>query len=182
LGWVAGVQTLSFLDLIELHFIDAFHQTGVSLYVIRAAAKEARKRFGHDHPFAVERFSTDGKGIFAELKIKPEEGQTEGDLTEQLEKSQLVFGPMVQGFFVAHIDIEEVEAGRYWPFGRDEPVVLDRRRRFGKPIDPGSGIATFTLHQASLSGEPLDAIADWYGVTTEALEAAIRFEESLMAA
>jgi hypothetical protein len=60
---------VSFVNVIELMFIAAFRHHDISLQVIRRAASEASARFGTDHPFAVKRFRTDGRSIFAELEI-----------------------------------------------------------------------------------------------------------------
>ena len=57
---VEGQLALSFLDLIEVRFVDAFRSKGVPWKTIRSAAQNAMDFFGHDHPFSNERFRTDG--------------------------------------------------------------------------------------------------------------------------
>src|SRR5258708_2414654 len=56
---------LSFLDLVEILFVKAFRDYGVSMKTIRAAAATGVELFGTDHPFAVKRLETDGRSVFA---------------------------------------------------------------------------------------------------------------------
>ena len=173
------MRVLSFLDLVDLLFVRIFRECGVSMPVIRAAAVEARRRFGHDHPFAVKQFSTDGKAIFATLDLAPEPGMTEEELVEQLDRSQMVFGTMVEPFFVRYLDVGSVEVDRHWPLGKEEHVVLDPERSFGKPIDVQSGVQTYILYEAHRAGEAIEAIADWYDISQEGVSYAIKYEEAL---
>lgn len=64
---VEGQLALSFLDLIEVRFVDAFRSKGVPWKTIRSAAQNAMDFFGHDHPFSNERFRTDGQKIFYDM-------------------------------------------------------------------------------------------------------------------
>ena len=55
--------TITFLELMELHFVQMFKEAGVSLPTIRRAAKTASQQFGCPHPFTVHRFDTDGQQV-----------------------------------------------------------------------------------------------------------------------
>src|SRR5262249_21777378 len=66
-------DALGFQDLMEVRFVHAFLEIGVSLQAIRLAALHAQKVFSIDHPFSSRKFRSDGKRIFAELK--DEEGK-----------------------------------------------------------------------------------------------------------
>ena len=61
------VDAVSFLDLMELLFVKMFRDEDVSLHTIRKAAEKASTKFRTDYPFAVKKFDTDGKTIFATL-------------------------------------------------------------------------------------------------------------------
>src|ERR1035441_6383317 len=54
---------LTFRDLIEIQFVHAFRQEGVSWNTIRDAALKAEHLTGGDHPFASRQFVTDGRTI-----------------------------------------------------------------------------------------------------------------------
>src|SRR2546429_9784687 len=56
---------LSFLDLIEVRFVDAFLGRGVSWAILRRARQRAQELFNDSHPFCSNRFATDGHAIFA---------------------------------------------------------------------------------------------------------------------
>lgn len=70
---------LTFLEVVELLFVRLFRDQGVSMPTIRRAAERAAERYDADYPFAVERFDTDGKHIFATLRT---EADSERDIED----------------------------------------------------------------------------------------------------
>ena len=60
------VIALTFRDLLEVRFVNAFRLAGVSWHVIRRSAEVAAELFGASHPFSSQRFITDGRLIFAD--------------------------------------------------------------------------------------------------------------------
>jgi uncharacterized protein (DUF433 family) len=66
--------------------------------------------------------------------------------------------------------------------GKERPIVLDPQRSLGKPIDNGSGIPTMALYQTWRAGEPVERIARWYSVQPDVVDAAIKYEDSLLQA
>jgi uncharacterized protein (DUF433 family) len=173
-------RTLTFAELIESLFVKLFRDEGVSMAVIRKAAKEAAKRFETSCPFAVKRFDTDGRRIFATLRDEEKDAHT----IEELDKGQLVFDNAVRPFFRKLEYHQSGDANRYWPLGRQAPVVLDPKRSFGQPIDPRSGVPTSALFDAVQAGggQSPKAVAEWFGVSLDAVCAAVKYEESLRAA
>lgn len=174
----ASERTLTFAELMELHFIKMFRDQGVSLPTIRKASQTARQRFRADYPFSIKRFDTDGKTIFATLRDKAP-GNTE--LIEDLEKSQYVFGTIMKPFF-RKLDYQgNLGVARYWPCSRRGRVVLDPRRKFGQPIDAATGVPTRVIADALSAGggQSPDVVARWLGVPLVAVHAAERFERTL---
>jgi DNA-binding transcriptional MerR regulator/uncharacterized protein (DUF433 family) len=173
-------RILSFAELMELHFIRMFRDEGVSLQAIRKASQAAAKQFESDYPFSVKRFDTDGKTIFATLISK----QTKGHLLENLEKGQYVFGSIVRPFFhkLEYKDFDSTVT-RFWPRGKRGRVVLDPNRKFGRPIDAESGVATSAIFDAinAGGGQKPAIVARWLGVPVSAVNAAVAFEQSLAA-
>lgn len=175
-----GEHILTFLELVDLLFIKLFREQGVSMQVIRQAAEEAARRFDTPYPFAVKRFDTDGKRIFATLKA---ESQVERVVLE-LGKGQMVFDAIVRPLF-RKLDYQNGgDALRYWPLDRQGRVVLDPQRSFGKPIDAETGVPARALYDAVLAGggQPPETGTRWFGVPLEAVQAAVKFERSLLAA
>lgn len=169
-------EVVSFLELMELMFIQMFRMENVSLQTIRKAVETAARRFNTDYPFAVRRFDTDGKTIFGTL-LRENDNQ---ELVEDLKRGQYVFNQVMRPFF-KNLEYGEQAAMRYWPLSKAGRVVLDPERRFGQPIDSQTGIPTRTLFEAVNAGSGQDAatVAKWFNVPKKAVEQAVAFEQSL---
>lgn len=169
-------QTISFIELMELHFIKLFRDEGVALPTICCAAKTAAQQFSTLYPFALHRFDTDGQTIFATL-IKSAKKPA---LIEDLKHGQYVFETIVRPFF-KKLEYDKDEAIRFWPLGTSGRVVLDPERQFGKPIDAQTGVPATALYRAVQAGDDPVFVANWFEVPLEAVRAAIAFEKSLAA-
>ncbi|MBW3539242.1 MAG: MerR family transcriptional regulator [Planctomycetes bacterium] len=173
-----GEKVLTFSELMELHFIKMFRDEGVTLQTIRRAALEASKRFRTQHPFAVKRFDTDGKQIFATLIGR----ESEQEIVEELRHGQLVFATIVRPFF-RKLDYGDADVERFWPMEKTGRIVLDPMRRLGEPIDSESGVAVGTIIDALQAGGGQDpaTVAEWLGIPLEAVRAALAYHRSLAA-
>lgn len=169
-------HSISFLELMEIHFIKMFRDAGVSLRAIRKASRAAARRFHTDYPFAVKRFDTDGRTIFATL-VREEDDE---ELVEDLRRGQYVFTHIMRPFF-RKLDYDSAEISRYWPLRKRGRVVLDPKRQQGRPIDSRSGVPTRALFQAVTAGngQPVKTVADWFHVPEAAVRSAVTFERSL---
>lgn len=173
-----GEKLLTFEELMEIHFIQMFRSEGVSFQAIRKASQAAAQRFNTAYPFTFKRFDTDGKTIFATLiKERPR-----NVLIEDLQRGQYVFESIVRPFFRKleyRGDSERVAC--YWPRTKRGRVVLDPKRRFGKPIDAKTGISTSTIYEAVTAGggQSPAVVARWLGIPLTAVKAAVAFEKSL---
>lgn len=167
--------TLSFADLVDVRFVDAFRAAGVSMPTLRKAYAKAVEHFGSRHPFNLKTIRTDGQRIFAQLQ--DEEGE-EGGLLE-LARDQHVFAAIVDPF-LKNLEFDADEIARcYWPLGADREVVLDPARAFGRPIVHSWAVPTeplFALYRQEASPE---RVAEIYEIGVDAVEDAIEFEESL---
>jgi uncharacterized protein (DUF433 family) len=173
-------EVVTFLELVELLFIKLFREQGVSMRLIRAAARRASERWETNYPFAIKRFNTDGTHIFATLS----EDGAEGFGLEDLSRGQFAMETVVRPFF-RKLDYEgNADALRFWPLDREGRVVLDPHRQFGRPIDAETGVPTSVLFSAARAneGDSLRVIANWYEVPLAAVEAAVRYEQLLLAA
>ena len=172
-------SVLSFYDLIELKFVSMFRQSGVSMSTIRAASKNAANRFNSTHPFAMQRFDTDGKSIFATLEREYIPGISNKRLVEELAIGQMVMEETAKPFFLK-LEYMGNEVSKYRPMGSGSSIILDPNRCFGKPIDEKSGVPTYVLYQMYKGGESLKSIANWYSVTTTVVANSIEFEKTLL--
>jgi uncharacterized protein (DUF433 family) len=172
-------RTITFVELMELHFIKLFRDEGVSLQTIRKASLAASKKFKTLYPFCIKRFDTDGKTIFATLVRK----ESDAEVIEDLERAQLVFPKVMKPFFHKLEYGKTVEPMRFWPREKAGRIVLDPARRFGKPIDAESGIPTRTIYEALSAGCGQDeaTVAKWLGIPVAAVRAAAAYERDLAA-
>jgi DNA-binding transcriptional MerR regulator/uncharacterized protein (DUF433 family) len=176
--FAASEHTISFLELMELHFIKMFRESGVTLPVIRKASQIAAERFSTEYPFSVKRFDTDGKSVFATIRSET----VDEEFVEELHHGQRVFDKIVRPFFKKlDYDTSAAEVARYWPLDKSGGVVLDPQLKFGKPVVASIGIPTKALYDAFKAQKTPNksAIASWFGVPTAAVSAAIAFENSV---
>lgn len=91
----ANESPLTFVELIELLFVKLFRAEGVSMPAIHKASQRVAQRFGTPYPFAVQRFATDGRYIFATLG---EESGNQG-MVEDLTRGQFAFDTVIRDLF-----------------------------------------------------------------------------------
>lgn len=172
--------TLSFLDLVEMLFVKAFLNEGVSMPTIRKAAAEGAKLFSVKHPFCVKRFATDGRKIFVGLEKEADEDEDER-LVELISR-QAVFNEVIRPLLrQLKFDVAGM-ATAWWPRGHDYPVVLDPARSFGAPIIPDRGVPTSVLAGPVLAGDSPEFVARMFQVSSREVACAVEFERELAAA
>jgi len=174
---VGGHQAIGFLDLVELLFIKAFRDHGVTLPAIRRAAKEAAGRWGTDHPFCMKRFATDGRTVFATIE---DEAGDPGLL--DLTRSQLAFIGILRPF-LKQLDYDRLgqTINRWWPLGKNRHVLLDPNICFGRPVVVQNAVPTEALYRAVLANGSEAHVARWYEVSVSSVRAAVQFERHLAA-
>lgn len=174
----AGLDGLSFHDLLEVRFVKEFRKHGVSLQTIRIAARVAREMLHTDYPFTSHRFRTDGKNIFWDAVRET----GEHDMLD-LRKRQFVFEKVIRPSLYEGIEFGADDlAIRWFPMKRNKQVVIDPAIAFGKPIVVDVGVRTDILYEAWLAeDEDKRRVASQFEVPVQAVDAAIRFEERLAA-
>lgn len=173
-----GQDGISFFDLIEVRFVAAFRSFGVPWPEIRRSANEARDVFNTRHPFANERFTTDGRYIFLEMAKEP--GHDAKDRLLQLGRSQYAFDRVIRPSLRGVEYVEEM-AARWYPLYPKKQIVLDPNRSFGQPIVEKEGVPTEVLAKSALvEGSPKRA-AFIFNVSIASVEAAVLFEEKFAA-
>ena len=173
-------RLLSFVNLVEIHVLDAIRRThGVTFGRVRKAVEYLKNQLGSRHPLAEQRFVTDGVDLFVEMF---------GQLVNISREGQLAIKALIE----AHLRrIERDPFGlpiRLYPFTRerkpDEPkiIVIDPNISFGRPVLVGTGIATTIIAQRYKAGESIEELAGDYGRSKSEIEEAIRCELWLAAA
>jgi uncharacterized protein (DUF433 family) len=172
-----GVLTLSFLDLQEIRFVNAFLVEGVKWKTLRIVHEKSVAAFG-PHPFSRGRFDTDGRDIFVDLA--PELGKSDGALLN-IANDQTSFKRVVSPF-LATLEITNDQAAAWWPLGKSKLVVLNPKRSFGQPIVPREGVPTNILARSYRVEKSYPRVARWYEVSERAVRHAVEYEEMLTAA
>jgi hypothetical protein len=113
-----GTLELSFRDLIELRFVKAFRDAGLSLPTIRACFKRAVEEVRDERPFSTRRFRTDGKAIFLEIT------RDVGELID-LKRRQSVFRTLVAPS-LRDLEFDADVVARWHPLGPAAPLRRDR--------------------------------------------------------
>jgi uncharacterized protein (DUF433 family) len=169
---VSGEVALSFLDLIEIRFIDGFLQTGVGWKAIRAVAKKAYELHGMTHPFSTREFKSYGRTLFTEV------AGNNGTIVD-FARSQLAWKGILAPYLVGLEFSSEGLAERWWPREKSGGVVLDPARSFGAPIVAREGVPTATLASAFRVEASARDVATIYEVSRRSVEQAVEFEDSL---
>jgi len=163
---------LSFRDLLELRFVDAFIKAGVSWVTMRRAHTKAHEELKTTHPFCSKRIATDGKNI---LLKQAEEDSDEALIN--LVTDQREFSRIVQDF------LRELEFSGddivWWPLGKNRQIVVDPRRNFGQPTVAKSGVPATTLARSVKANSSIDMVARWYEAQRDEVRDAVEFEDSL---
>jgi uncharacterized protein (DUF433 family) len=175
---IASTIALSFLDLQEVVFVDAFLKAGVSWKTMRSAHHAAEQKLGQ-HPFSTGRFATDGRWILLDLT---------GDVAavdpafQEVLTNQLAFRRLILPYLVKLDFGKDGQAIRWWPVGKKRRIVVDPERSFGQPIVSREGVPTVVLARAFQAERSTPIVARWYGVSRQSVTDAVKFEASLKAA
>lgn len=165
---------LSFRDLLELRFVDAFIRAGVSWRTMRRAHAKAQEELDTTHPFCSNRIATDGKNI---LLRQGEEDSDEALIN--LVNNQHEFSRIVQDF------LKELEFSGsdilWYPLGKDRQIVIDPRHNFGQPTVTKSGVPTSVLARSVKTNGSVQVVSHWFEVSEREIRDAIEFEARLAA-
>lgn len=164
---------LSFLDLIEIQFLQAFRRCGVQWSTIREAAEKARDLLGAGHPFSTKRFSTNGKNILGTISENLDNDSS------RLESPDIV-EPVLRDF-IDCIDYFEGcdSACRWWPRGKESSVMLDPRIAFGRPVVGDKHVPTDVIKDTFKTTGSISKVSSWYRITEDMVRETIKYEESI---
>ncbi len=181
---------LGFRDLIELRFVAAFREAGLSILTIRRCLEFARSLVRDERPFSTRQFHTDGKTIFFEFAgqvTEPAGGFSDAPADDDqitlvdLKKRQYVFAGVIAQTF-KDLDLDDDVVIRWRPYRGKETIVVDPQRAFGQPIAASFGVPTSTLADAVKAEGSIRRVAYLFGVPNMIVRDAMNFESELAAA
>lgn len=167
---------LSFLDLMEVRFVEHFRQQKISLQALRVASREARKELAVSHPFATSgvKFQTDRKQVFLETARATGDKQLLNLMTKQIAIYEII-----ESSFARDLEFDVDGLARQW---RPSPslapnVIVSPVFAFGRPVIASRRVPTKTLFEAwKANGNDAAATGDWFDVEPDAVDEAVRFE------
>ncbi len=163
---------LSFRDLLELRFVDAFIRVGVSWRTMRRAHGKARAKLETTHPFCSNRIFTDGRSILLR-QGKEDSDQALIDLVNDQAEFARIVEPFRKELEFSGSDIV------WWPLGKERQIVLDPKRNFGQPSAARSGVPTRVLARSVKTNRLVEAVRHWFEVSEGEVRDAVEFEMRL---
>ena len=147
-----GERALTFVELVELLYVRAFHELGVSWKTIRDAAEVAARLFDSRHPFALRDVYLDPASVLYGAVAEADGSEA---LVELSGHGQQAFPQLLKPY------LEQLEFGvdgvaaRWWPMGKQAGVLVDPRIAFGAPIVEDTRIPVNTLAEAFEAERPV---------------------------
>jgi uncharacterized protein (DUF433 family) len=176
IGRNVGELALTFSDLIEIRFLDAFIQHGVSWRAVRIATERARELLSRQHPFSTKQFKTDGKDILAEIARHGKDRELLNLVKNQWELERVVNPMLFAGIEFNQFD----EPERWWPMTKARLVVIDPARSFGAPIVSDGGVRTAILAASAAAEKSQKTTAQLYDVPLRAVRDAVYYETQFL--
>jgi uncharacterized protein (DUF433 family) len=165
---------VSFLELVEIIVVARFRtgvpgRTPVKLERLRRAHEFARMQFGLPYPFATLKLRQYGGHILHKFD---EEFPGPGFLALDVQ-GQWVLPTFVEQT-IEQFDFDDEFASRWYPYGKDVPVVLDPHYAGGQPSIHGRGLMVDIIHRRWKAGQHIAFIARDFELPPAVVEKAIR--------
>jgi uncharacterized protein (DUF433 family) len=177
-------EELSFLDLMEVRFVEHFREYGCKLSSLRKAAETLRSEFNTEHPFAYKPFLlvADKADVFVKEVLRKSAEETGDIRLRSLTSNNYVMYDTIKQSLLPGVTFDAATelVAKWAPLPEKFPeVLLDPRIAYGQPALP-SGIPTGTLADAwRAEGGNADTVAYWFKVSSKDILNAVRFETAL---
>lgn len=184
---IGTAQEMSFLDLMEVRFVEHFRDIGVKPQTLRRCIEVAREKFNEEKPLLRQGVlfipTDDRRKVVVEEVLKPVAKENRDRKLWNLVDRNYEFNDFIEGSLARGLAFDpKTEMTSEWrPRSIDFPqVVIDPRVAYGQPSVP-SGIPTSVLFDAwRAEGEEVTPVADWFNVPVDQVQMAIGFEKLLM--
>jgi len=158
---------VSFSDLVEIVAIGGFKNLGFSVRTVRKIVESCQEQFNVRHPLSVMEFKSNGRDVFVK------DGSTLRDVLKR--KAQPAWDEIL-GPFLETLDYRDSFAYRWWPLGKNRPIVIDPEYGYGLPVVAGSGVRTEIIIERLRAGDLPEDIAYDFNVSHEEVDSAIQYE------
>ncbi len=173
----AHKRSLSFLNLCEIHVLDAIRREhSIPMQKIRASLKYLEDDLKIERPLINVKLKTDGVNLFINKY---------GELLNITKNGQFAMKKVLEAY-LKRIEYDTTgTAIRMYPYTRkkeldeQKTVVIDPMIAFGRPVLIGTGIATAVIAERYKAGESIEDLAYDYGRESSEIQEAIRCELSV---
>lgn len=177
-------QELSFLDLMEVRFVEQFREAGVKMRSLRHAALRLREEFNLPHPFASDRvvLVADRADVFVEQVLK-KSAEEEGDRTllSLLTNNYTMYEAIKESLLPGVRFQQSTRLAKSWAPRPDEfpEIEINPLIAYGQPAIP-EGVPTSVLYDDwRAENEDFDAVAYWHKLPTLSVKRAVEFENEI---
>lgn len=166
-----------FIGLAEAYALAAFRKAGVPMQRIRPAIDVLARELGLEHALASRRLYTDGAEVlydYAQHAGDTPEGESARELVV-VRNNQRVFNEIVE-LYLRRIEFAPDGYAQLirLPQYQTAKVTVDPDHAFGRPRFTNGGASVDDVIDLFRAGEPVDAVADEFGLSRYEVEDAIR--------
>jgi uncharacterized protein (DUF433 family) len=129
--------------------------------------KECQEQLGVPRPLTTLKFKIDGREIFVN------QGDTLLGLGKR--KGQRAWDEML-GPFLEELDYAGAFASRWWPLGKDKPIMVDPDYGYGLPVVARSGVRTEIILERFRAGDLEAQIVEDFNLDRIEVGRALQFE------
>jgi uncharacterized protein (DUF433 family) len=168
---------IPFIGLAEAYALAAFRNAGVPMQRIRPAIEALARELSLEHALASKRLYTDGAEVlfdYAEHAGDTPEGESARELVV-VRNNQRVFSEVVD-LYLRRIDFAQDGYAQLirLPQYKVAEVTVDPDHAFGRPRFANGGASVDDAIDLFRAGEPVDAVAEEFGLSRDEVEDAIR--------
>ncbi len=174
---VVGNSTLSYLQLIETVVAARFRNLdNVRYQNVHAAYRNAREILGIEYPFAHAKLEALGGHIIARL-----EGEGAGDSFQALDSPTQWSLPGLVLEVIHQFEYEGEFVAKWFPLGKECPIVIDPRIGSGNPTVEGRGVSVSTIFKRWRAGLKMDFIAQDLALEVDDVETVLQYGDRIAA-
>ena len=166
-------KACSFLQLIEIVVAAKFRKAEhASFRTVRLAYDNARKLYNLDYPFASMELKAIGGHIVHIMRVP-------GASLQAIDQPEQFTIPDLVQETIGQLEYEYELASRWYPAGKDIPIVVDPRISAGVPVIKGRGITVEAIQKRFQAKQKMEFIERDFELEHDVVEEAIRFREAV---
>ncbi len=177
----SGSREVTWGEFVEARYLREYRRThGVKLHLLRSFISYMREEMGVPYPLAHARpWVGPDRHLFIEAQNRADLPPDLWACVEPQSGVQLLL-PAAESF-LERVEFNEPKTGivvRLFPAGPSSPVVIDPEVRFGSPAI--KGIPTEAIAEQVRAGDPVESVANDFGLPLSLVIAALGYEDSTL--